>query len=483
MNFRIVCQFLGKISLAESAVMLLPLALALVLGEDAAVAFFGAAAGCFGTALVLLRRGQVRKRLLTMREGIAITGLGWLLATGLGMLPYVLSGHLVLLDGVFESISGFTGTGATVIDDLEVLPQSLLLWRSMTHWLGGLGIVVIFIALLPESGQDSSYIYNAEAAGPTKERVLPRLREMTQVLFQLYMAFTVIALAVFIGYGMDLISAVNHALSTISAGGFSTYNESAAHFESPAIEGWMTFFMILAGGNFGLYYRVYQKGFAVLRRNTEFKAYLTILGVSTCLVVINLMMSLAISLPEALRFASFQVASIATTGFVSADYDLWPPFSKGVLLLLMLCGGCAGSTAAGLKVSRLVILVRTAWAAAVHAAFPKRLAAVTMNGCEIDGSTVIRVGQFFFLYMVFIAFWAALLTFDGIAGFDAIGISITTMGCIGPAFGVTGATCTYAELSSFSKMILCLSMLVGRLEIFTVLVMLRPGFWRKKGNW
>lgn len=483
MNFRIVSLFLGRISLAEMVVLLVPLCFAVGSGDGSAYIFIAAMVACFGAGAVFLSGGEARQQKLTIREGIAITGLGWLLATLLGMIPYVAGGYLGAVDGLFESISGFTGTGATVIRDLESFPQSLLLWRSMTHWLGGLGIVVIFIAFLPESGQSSSYIYNAEAAGPTKERVLPRLHDMTKVLFEIYSAFTVLAFFIFLLCGMDVVSSLNHALSTVSAGGFSTYNESAAHFDSVAVEGWMTFFMVLAGGNFGLYYRVYHKGVSVLRNNTEFKAYIAVLVAATAAILANLMYESGLSPWEALRYAGFQAVSIATTGFVSADYDRWPAFSKLILLGLMVCGGCAGSTAAGLKISRAVILVRSVYANVTHLLHPKQVLDVRMNGYTLPESTIFRVGQYFFMYLLCIALWALLLTYDGIDVFDALGISISTMGCIGPAFGITGATCTYAELSHFSKTVLCFSMLVGRLEIFTVLVMLRPSLWKSRNMW
>lgn len=265
MDLHVICQFLGRIAWAQSGVMTLPLVMALVFAEDSWLAFLGTMGTCALAGWGFLRYGHVRTKKLTMRKGIAITGLGWLLATFLGMLPYCLGSYLNYFDGLFESISGFTGTGATVIPDLEILPQSLLFWRSLTHWLGGLGIVVIFIALLPEAGQSTVYMYNAESTGPTRERVLPRLHDMTQVLFRMYMAFTATAFVIFFLCGMDFLGALNHALSTVSAGGFSTYNASAAHFESPAVEAWMTFFMILTGGNYyGLYYQAWQKGAHVL---------------------------------------------------------------------------------------------------------------------------------------------------------------------------------------------------------------------------
>lgn len=483
MDFRVISHFLGEISFAQCGVFFLPLAMALWFGEESVGCFAFTIGICALTSWILLYYGYKRTTKLTIREGIAITAFGWFLATFLGMLPYVIGGYLGLLDGVFESVSGFTGTGATVFPDVEVLPQSILFWRSMTHWLGGLGIVVIFIALLPEVGQSSVYMYNAESTGPTRERVLPRLQDMVKALFKIYMTFTCSALIIFMLCGMDFISALNHAMSVCSAGGFSTFNSSVAHFNSVAVEMWMTFFMVLVGGNFGLYFQVWQKGISVLKKNTEFRAYLFILAMATILSSINLMSYYDVGVTTAFRYASFQVASVSTTGFVSADYDQWPAFSKVILMLLMVSGGCAGSTAAGIKISRLVILVKTVRVVIYQKLHPRMVRDVMMNGIVISQSTIIRVSLFFFMYIMFIVLWAALLTWDGIAVFDAIGISVTTMGCIGPSFGITGATCTYAGLSYFAKTILCISMLLGRLEMFTILVMLQRRFWSRKSIW
>ena len=238
--------------------MLIPFFIALYNGEKCTAGFAAALAICALVGIELRLHGRVRVERLTMREGVAITGIGWILATSLGMLPYLCGGYLGLLDALFESISGFTGTGATVMEKLSSLPSAILFWRMMTHWFGGLGIIVIFIALLPQTGQSTIYMYNAETTGPTRERVLPRLRDMTKTLFQMYMIFTVTATVIYMLCGLSLMEASTHALSTIGTGGFSTYDDSAMHFDNVPLEAWMTFFMILAGGNFGLYYRIYK---------------------------------------------------------------------------------------------------------------------------------------------------------------------------------------------------------------------------------
>ena len=483
MDKRIIYYVLGRLVMAETITMLIPFAIALGNWESSVPGFAVALGLSASVGLVLQANGRKREKDLSMREGLAITGFGWALATSLGMLPYVCGGYLNALDAVFESISGFTGTGATVFNSLTGLPASILFWRMMTHWFGGLGIIVIFIALLPQTGQSTVLMYNAETTGPTEERVLPRLRDMTKVLFKIYLLFTFIATAVYMLCGLTFYEALTHAMSTIGAGGFSTYDESAMHFDSPAFEWCMTFFMILAGGNFGLYYRIWQKGPGVIKRNSEFKAYLWILGLAILLIFLNLMATMPFAAGDALRYAAFQVGSLSTTGFVSADFEQWPPFSKGIILLLMLCGGCAGSTASGLKVVRVLLLLKNAWAVVHQKLSPRRVVEVRLNGAPVGEETLLRVGQFFFLFIFFIALWAFLLTLDGITVFDALGLSVSTMGNIGPAFGIAGATCTYAGLSVFSKSILCISMLLGRLEMFTLLVMLTPDFWQKGNRW
>jgi len=487
-DIRMVAFVLSRLALVESLVLLLPLAMAVFGGESghSAISLLLTLGLALLVGLELRRFGQPaigRQENLTQREGIAITGLGWLMVTGLGMLPYVLSGSLGLLDGIFESISGFTGTGATVLESIESLPPSLLFWRMMTHWFGGLGIIVIFIAILPPSGASTMHMYDAETSGPTRERVLPHLRDMTIALLRLYAGFTLVATLVYLLCGMGPFAALTHAMSTIGAGGFSIYDDSAMHFDSSLIEGWMTFFMIVAGGNFALYYRALHKGPRVLWHDAEFRVYLGILAVAMCLITLILMQRLGLPLGQAFRYASFQVGSLATTGFVSADFDQWPGMAKGILLLLMIIGGCAGSTAAGIKVSRVMLLAKNAWAVVHQKISPRRVVEVRLNGRKVDQATLWRVGQFFFVYMFGIALWSLLLAFDGISTFDAISISISSFGCVGPAFGIAGATCTYAGLSAFAKGLLCISMLLGRLELFTLLVMLTPEFWKLGHRW
>ena len=326
-------------------------------------------------------------------------------------------------------------------------------------------------------------MYNAEGAGPTMDRVMPRLRDMTMALFKIYLIFTAFTTVIFMLYGVEFSIAVTHAMSTIGTCGFSTYDDSTMHFQNLPFELWTALFMFLAGGSFSLYYRAWVKGPLAILRNTEFRTYLGMILVAMLLIALNLIVEMGMDFTAAVRFAIFQVTSLSTTGFVSADFETWPTFSKLLLLLLMAIGGCAGSTASGIKVARIVLLVRNARAVILQKLNPHRVVDISLGGAHVDSAMLLRVGTFFFLYLTIIFVTAFLLTMDGLLPFDAVAVAITTLGNIGPAFGIVSATSTYAPLSDFVKVVLCLSMLLGRLEIFTLLILLRPSFWRKTKRW
>lgn len=313
--------------------------------------------------------------------------------------------------------------------------------------------------------------------------MLPRLKEMTVALVVIYIALTAMAAALFSVCGMHAFDAVNHALTTIGTGGFSTHSESIAYFDSVAIEMAVTFCILVAGVSFALYYRVYVRGWRALTENTEFKAYIVIFLAGTAMLWLNLWWDGIYGLWESLRYAAFQTAAISTTGFASADFDRWPTFSKCLLLFLMMVGGCAGSTAAGLKVTRAVLLLRMAAAHIRQRLHPHMVVSVRMNGDIVPPGVLLRVGLFFFVYLFFIVSASALIMFDGVPMFDALGMSVSAVSTVGPAFGVVGPTETYAQLSSFVKMVLCFVTLLGRLEFFTILAMLRADFWQERKGW
>lgn len=481
MNYKVIVYILGKISLACGMSMLLPLVTALWYGQQSIGAFCIAIGVCIIWGQVLILQGQAVKNELTNREGIAITSLGWIMVTFLGMIPYTAGGYIGVLDGIFECISGLSGTGATVIPDLEILPQSILLWRSLTHWIGGLGIIVIFIALFPQIGRGMVHMFNAESTGPTSERTLPRIKEMAKALFCVYASFTIAATIACMLCGMNFVTALDHAFSTIATGGFSPYNDSVAHFHSPVIEGVLEFFMLISSANFGMYVAAWHRGVHVIWKDTEFRTYLGIVVVATAVIALNLMLQQGWNGSDAVRQAFFQVVSLSSsTGFVSSDFDVWPSFSKFVLLFLMFVGGCAGSTAGGLKVTRLLLLCHVIRVTVQETLHPRMVYHVHSNGEDFSTDIIYGVVRFFFVYVMLSILWSSLLIWDGIPIFDAIGVSISTMGSCGPAFGLFGATCTYADMPAFSKGVICLSMLMGRLESFTVLALLMPSFWKRR---
>ena len=483
MDIRIILYVLGRISMALGMVLTLHAVVSIVCQDDGLLALAGAAlvSLAVGMGMQRTRKGAIED--LSVREGIAITSLSWILVTFLGMLPYVFGGYLNILDGILECISGLSGTGATVITDIEVLPQSLLVWRSLTHWLGGLGIIVIFIALFPQFGHGIVHMMDAESTGPTSDRMLPRVRQMAKALFTVYVVLTTAATVALMACGLDFLTALEHAFSTIATGGFSPYNDSVAHFNSPLIEGVLALFMILSSANFSIYVAAWRKGIGVIFRDTEFRLYVALVLGASALMSLNLTYGASYDPLEAVRETFFQAASISSsTGFVSADFDQWPSFSKGILLFLMFCGGCAGSTAGGLKVTRLMLLMKTMRSVVQQKLSPRSVVQVHSNGEDYNEEILYGVARFFVAYVILDILWTVLFIGDGVPTLDAIGLSVSTMGSCGPAFGTVGPTCTYAELPVFSKVIVCISMLMGRLEMFPVLALLMPSFWRHS-NW
>ena len=480
MDFRIVTYVLGKLSIALGCTMAVPLAAAVYYQETSYTVLIFAMALCFVVGAIGSTEGRRPTEGLTLREGIAITTLGWIMATFLGAVPYVGGGYLSPLDGVFETISGLSGTGATVFTDIEALPSSIVLWRALTHWLGGLGIIVIFIALFPQFSRGVVHMFNTESTGPTNDRSLPRIKEMAQALFLVYLVFTIACIIVLMLCGMPFIIAVDHAFATIATGGFSSYNSSVAHFDSAPIEGWLAFFMIISSANIGMYVAAWQRGFSVIWKDTEFRCFLGLVFGSTIVMTGNLMLSQDWTIGYALRETFFQAASIASsTGFVSYDFEQWPTFSKLILLGLMFIGGCAGSTAGGLKVTRVMLLYKTARAIFHRLLHPQGVMRVRSNGDDFSADILWGVGRFFCVYVFLDMLWAVILVFDGVSIFDAVSLSISAMGSCGPAFGLFGATGTCAPLPPLSKVAISFAMLMGRLESFPVLVLCMPSFWRK----
>ena len=486
MNRRIVSGLLGYLTLFCGAAMVPPFILAATAEEfNGAAAFLLSIFLCLAATFELERFGGLQgKDNVGIREGIAVTGLGWLLISILGLVPYFAGGYLNLLDSLVESFSGFSGTGATVIEDVEILPRSILLWRSMSNWVGGLGIVVIFMAIMPQFGRGGMFILKAETTGPTKERQMPRIRDNAKALFSIYVALTTLCAGAYFLCGLEPFAAINHAMTTIATGGYGIYNGTVSEYGTAQLEYCMAFFMIVSSGSFAMYVVAFRRGPGVIFRNAEFRTYLLIVGVVTAIVAVDLILEMNIDPERAARAAVFHIASLSsTTGFVAHDFDTYPPISKAFMMMTMFLGGCAGSTAGGLKVARIILLFKFVALIVRQKLHPNLISNVTLSGRAVDEDVVYGAAKFFFAVVVLDVLFAAVMMFDGIDFVNSISVSVSTMASVGPGFGIEGATSTYALLPSLSKFCACGFMFLSRLEIFTVLALFSPSFWHKSRNW
>lgn len=478
---------LGKIIYFLGLIYAVPLLLAFVY-EDAGRWIFAVCMPlCFllGGTLTYHGTRPSYDRELSNREGILIVVLTWVLTAILGAIPFVLAGMLDPAGAFFEAMSGLTTTGATALSSIEGWPKSLLFWRVWMHWLGGLGIIVIFIALLPGITGGAVHLFNTESTGFSDERFRPRLKEMARSLFYIYGFITGTTAFFLLLGGVDLFDAVTHAMSAVATGGFSHYNDSIAHFHSGFVEFVLGAAMVISGGNFALYHNLLQRGPRVLWRDDEFRWYAALLAFLTGVVTLDLMAEAGGALPESFRAAFFQVASFAsTTGYVSADYDRWPSLAKICLMLLYFTGACAGSTAGGIKISRFVVLMRGVRVGAWKALHSRDVRPVLFNGHKIGNSVFHLILNFFFLYIgVFVAFSAAVVA-AGTGIKEAVTGVAACLSSVGPGFGsVIGAAGNFSSLPAAAKFLLAIVMLLGRLEMYAVLVLFHKGFWSGRSRW
>lgn len=482
MNFGMVARVLGHLLLVEGVLLTIPLGISIYCQESEAI--FGflltmVILGMIGLALTIVPKKSSR---LKSREAILIVALGWALTSFFGALPLVFSGSVSsLIDAFFEIVSGLTTTGATVIRDVEILPRGILFWRSFTHWLGGMGILVLTLAILPPLGVGGFQIFKAESSGPAPDRITPRIATTTKILYSIYAVFTLVQVVAFRGAGLPWFESVVVAFGTVGTGGFSIYNDSLMRYNSNGfLISLITAGMILSGVNFSLYYDLWKRRFRQVLDNSELRLYLAIIFISSTLIALNLYGKVYDSPSETVQQALFQVSSImTTTGYTTADFDLWPTFSKGILFALMFVGGSAGSTAGSVKVIRLLIagkLVRKELAKILH---PQATTAVKINGRVISSEVVQGVANFYLLYLAAFVLGSLLISLEGLDLFSTMSSVATTLGNIGPGFAVVGPSQTFALFSPFSKLLLSFLMLLGRLELFTLLVIFTPSFWRE----
>ncbi|MBU4371587.1 MAG: TrkH family potassium uptake protein [Proteobacteria bacterium] len=483
MKARPVLYTLGAFLFILGLTMLVPLACSLYYGEADAWSFIlsvGITSGT-GGALYFASRPKEKKIVLSRREGFLIVSAGWILAAFFGGLPYMIHGALpALTDAYFETMSGFTTTGATVITKIEGLPHGILLWRSMTQWLGGMGIIVLSVAVLPFLGVGGRQLFKAELPGPVKDKLEPRIAEAARSLWMVYGIITVIGFIFFLLGGMNVFDAVNHILCAMATGGFSTKDTSVAWFNSTYIDGVFIVFMLLAGINFTLHYQALTGNFRSLFRNSELKFFLGTVLAATLLITVDLRLHLFPEVGKAFRYALFQTSSImTTTGFVTDNFARWPAFSQIILVLLMFIGGSAGSTGGGIKCVRLLLILKDSYRELYRLVHPHAVTQVKLDHMTVPPEVMKSIWGFFALYIGLATLATIMMSALGLDMLTSFSSVVATIGNIGPGLGLVHPESTYSEIPTVGKWILSFCMLIGRLEIYTILVLLIPEFWKK----
>lgn len=416
---------------------------------------------------------------LGIRDGFFIVTMGWILAGVFGALPFIFYGAVdTFIDGFFEAISGFTTTGATIIANVESMPMGILFWRSFTHWMGGMGIIVLFLAILPGVGAGGFHLFRAEVPGPSVSKLSSRITHTAKTLWYIYLGLTVVMTLLLILAGFNLFDSLTHTFGTVATGGFSTKNLSVGAFNNPLAEVLITVFMFLSGVNFSLYYFLLKKQWGKFSKDEELRFYFWVTLVSTLLIAWNIKALIPNKL-EALRASAFQVVSVmTTTGYATTNFDLWPSFSKLLLLLLMFFGGCAGSTGGAMKQIRILILFKYAARELTHILHPKAVIPVKVGGKAVPDEVLRNILGFSFIYIALFVISSLFMAFMGLDVMTAISSVAATLGNIGPGLAAVGPVSTYSELPQIGKLLLSLLMLMGRLELFTVMLCFTPGFWR-----
>ena len=477
---------LAQIALIESGLMLLPAAVALYYKETETVKVFLIVAACIAAAqipiLLLTRRRETDN--MNFRDGVAIAACGWIVISFFGALPFYISGEIPdFTDAFFESISGFTTTGSSILGDVEALTKGMQFWRCFTHWVGGMGVLVLTVAILPSDKKSSSLqLMRAECPGPTVEKLVPKGKSSALILYVIYAVLTLVMIMFLVFGGMPLYDSVCTTFATSGTGGFGIKNAGLGFYNSAYIEGVVTVFMIMFGVNFNIYYFIAMRRFAGVFRNSELKLYLGTIFVSIGLIIANTMAyGVYDNFSKAFRYSSFQVGSIMTsTGFATADFDAWPEFSKVILILLMFIGACAGSTGGGFKVSRVLILIKTAKRNLRKLLHPKSVNVVKSDDKSLDIETVHGVSCYLIIYIMIFFVSLIIISLNNMDFTSSFSSVTTCFNNIGPGLNKVGPMCNFSELSALSKYTLSLDMLLGRLECIPVLMMLAPSMWIKK---
>lgn len=495
LNDKIIFHFLGLLLLFNGGFMLLSTLISLIYQDGVTLNILLAGIITIMAGALVMFKTRDHKKVMNKREGYIVVTFGWLIMALSGTLPYVLSGAIPsFTNAFFETMSGYTTTGATILNDIEVMPEGILFWRSTTHWIGGMGIIVLAIAILPLLGIGGMQLFAAEAPGPNADKLHPRITDTAKRLWLIYFGYTIAETLLLQLAGMSFFDAINHALSTLSTGGFSTKNASIAHWnDNPLIQYIIIVFMFLAGTNFVLSYFVFKGKVQKVIQDEEFKLYFKFIAIFTAIAAIIIYLKAdpsisSISHPmvlgpgeSAFRHALFQVlAVVTTTGFVTADYTLWTPFLVVFFFGLMFLGGSAGSTSGGVKVVRHLIMIKNGFMEFKRSLHPNAILPVRYNTKSVSGDIVFNVLAFFILYMLSFIVGALVFSMFNIDFQSSVGLAASSLGNVGPALGDFGPVHNYAALPTLGKWWSAFLMLIGRLELFTVLILLTPFFWRNR---
>ncbi|HEY5593418.1 MAG TPA: TrkH family potassium uptake protein [Paludibacter sp.] len=483
-NYRLVLRVIGSLLLIESIVLMAISLIPVIYHERDACYFLITSGVSLFFALLALFFGRNPPPTIGKREGSVIVTFTWILFTLIGLLPFWLSSSIPsFTDAFFETMSGFTTTGASILNNIEELSHGMLFWRSFTHWMGGLGIIVISLAVLPMFGVSGTQLFAAESTGPTKDKIHPKISETAKRLFYIYIMLTLSETILLWFGGMNWFDAFCHSFSTIATGGFSTKQASIAYWDSAYIQYIIILFMIMSGVNFSMYYFILKNNWGKVRHNEELRYYLIVLFSFAIIVALSLIDFSKVqsfqTLEQAWRDALFTISSLmTTTGFVTADYMFWKPLTWVILLIVMLTGASAGSTSGGIKMIRVVISAKAIYFEFKRLIHPNAVFPVQYSNHMVREDIVTRVLAFTLLYLVAVAFGILLLTISGMGFLESIGGLITCLGGVGPGLGLVGPTGNFSYIPEFSKWFLSFIMLMGRLELFTVLLLFTPAFWR-----
>jgi len=480
-NYGIVIKVMGNLLVLESLMMTPSLLISIFSREDDYIAFIVSIAI---TALVgfFISRPKVKNTKIKVKEGLAIVAYGWIFSSFFAALPFVISGSIPsFLDALFETISGFTTTGATIINDIEVLPRGILFWRSLTHWMGGMGILVFTVAIIPTLGVGGFQVFKAESPGPISDKIAPRIKNTAKILYKTYIAITLLEIMFLIFGGMSLYEASIHTFGTVGTGGFSTRNSSIGAFDSTYIHIVISVFMILSGVNFSLYFALYRRKWKDLLKNEELRFYLGVVASATILIGLNLYLNTDNTLGISFRDSLFQSSSIlTTTGYGTANFDKWPTFSKSILFILMFIGGCAGSTGGAIKNIRILLLLKMIKREIAKIFHPRAVVPIKLGKKVVAEETILSITSFFILYITLFVGGTIIVSTQGIDLESSASAVAATLGNVGPGFGFVGPTQNYSEFNNFIKLFLSLLMILGRLELFTIIALVAPKSWKNE---